>query len=179
MTELSVEEMEAILYEHEIREASQDVEWTMGTVVDDPHYEFPTGQISVDGRDAVAEHYRRALPSGVEQRAASQKRVHGSGPNTLFREATFSFDAADGTRRTGQYVAVIEFDPASKKIVSERQYGDTYFAEFLAPHLGDDYARYPGVSLLNDGLAAVSREQMLEEAEAGRANPGTRSLTSL
>ena len=35
-----------------------------------------------------------------------------------------------------------------------------------------DYLAFEGVSLLNEGLAAVSREEMLAEAEAGRANPG-------
>ena len=59
----------------------------METVVPNPHYEFPTAGWAVDGQEAVREHYRRSLPAGGRSRVASKKRVHGAGPNTLFREA--------------------------------------------------------------------------------------------
>lgn len=169
--DLTPEEMEEILYLHEIREASLDVDATMETVVDNPHYEFPSGQWAADGQEAVREHYRRALPAGVTTDAASAKRVHGVGPNTLFREATFSFTNEKGERRTGQYMTVIEFDPETKKIKSERQYGDTIFHEFLAPHIGPDYGDTPGVTRLNENVEPVSREAMLAEAEAGAKVP--------
>lgn len=165
--DLTLEEMEAILYEHEMAELSKDVDATMETVVDNPHYEFPTGQWAADGQEAVREHYRRSLKDLDKHQAASRRRVHGMGPNTLFREATFSFNNEKGERRTGQYLAVIEFDPDTRKIKSERQYGDTIFHEFLAPHIGPDYGDTPGVTLLNENLSPISQEDTREEAARG------------
>lgn len=166
MTELTLEEMEAILAEHELGELAQDLEATMKTVVPNPLYEFPSAQWSAEGQEAVREHYRRSLPAGAKTMVASKKRVHGAGPNTLFREAWISFDTEDGQRLTGQYVAVIEFDPVLKKIKSERQYGDTIFHVFLAPHVGPDYGDTPGVTRLNATTAPISREDMLVETHA-------------
>lgn len=163
MKELTLEEMEAILAQHEICELAQDIEGTMKTVAPNPYYEFPTSGWRVDGEEGVREHYRRSLFSGGLQNVASRKRVHGVGPNTLFREAWFSFDGEDGERKTGQYLAVIEFDPETKKIVSERQYSDSIFEQFLAPHLGADYGEVEGVTRLNSNTKPVSREEM--EAE--------------
>lgn len=163
MKDLTLEEMEAILAEHEIRELAQDIEATMKTVAPDPYYEFPTSGWRVDGEAGVREHYRRALSAGGLQNVASRKRVHGVGPNTLFREAWFSFDNEKGERMTGQYMAVIEFDPATRKIKSERQYSDSIFEQFLAPHLGADYGDIPGVTRLNSNTKPVSRAEM--EAE--------------
>lgn len=170
MPDLTIQEMEAILAAHEIAEVANDIEATMLTVVDNPHYEFPAAQWAVDGQEAVREHYRRALPAGQTSEVASKKRVHGAGPNTLFREAWISWDDEHGHRRTGQYLAVIEFDPIEKKIVSERQYGDSIFNEiFLGPHVGPDYGDVPGVSRLNENTNAVSRAEMMAEVHAAEA----------
>jgi hypothetical protein len=159
--------MEAILYQHEIRELAQDIEATMDTVAPDPFYEFPSAGWRVDGVAGVREHYRRALPHGGRSNIASKKRVHGVGPNTLFREAWISWDAEDGTRLTGQYMAVLEFDPVTRKIKSERQYSDASLDRFLDPHLGADYGRIPGVTRLNANAKPISREDMLAEAQGG------------
>lgn len=163
MTDLTLEEMEAILAAHEMAEQSWDIDATMETVVSDPYYEFPSAQWRVDGVEGVREHYRRSLPHGDNARIASKKRVHGMGPNTLFREAWISFDMEDGRRVTGQYLAVIEFDPVSKKIKSERQYGDSNFDLFLGPHVGPDYGDTPGVTRLNENTPPISQEEMMAE----------------
>ncbi len=163
MKELTLEEMEAILALHETCELAQDIDATMETVAPNPYYEFPTSGWRVDGEVGVREHYRRSLSAGGLQNVASRKRVHGTGPNTLFREAWFSFDTGDGRRLTGQYLAVIEFDPETMKIKSERQYSDSIFEQFLAPHVGPDYGDVPGVTRLNSNTKPVSREEM--EAE--------------
>jgi hypothetical protein len=163
MKELTLAEMEDILAQHEISELAQDIEATMTTVAPEPYYEFPTSGWRVDGEEGVREHYRRSLSAGGLQNVASRKRVHGVGPNTLFREAWFSFDGEDGERLTGQYLAVIEFDPETRKIKSERQYSDSIFERFLAPHLGADYGETPGVTRLNANTQPVSRAEM--EAE--------------
>ncbi|GHE76116.1 hypothetical protein GCM10017786_01280 [Amycolatopsis deserti] len=167
MADLTLEEMEQILYRHEMAELSKDLDATMATVVANPHYEFPSWGWAADGPEAVREHYRRALADIDRGDPASKMRVHGVGPNTLFREASFSFNREDGERVTGQYLAVIEFDPVEKKVKSERQYGDSVFAEYLAPHCGPDYGEIPGVSRLNSNITPITREDMY--AEAGRA----------
>lgn len=163
MKELTLEEMEAILHEHEIHELAQDIEATMDTVAPDPYYEFPSAGWRVDGEAGVREHYRRALPHGGTANIASKRRVHGVGPNTLFREAWISWDAEDGTRLTGQYMAVLEFDPVTRKIKSERQYSDRSFDRFLDPHMGEDYGEVPGVTRLNENVKPIAREDMLAE----------------
>lgn len=167
MTELTIQEMEEILYRHETCEVSGDIEATMETVVDNPHYEFPSAGWAADGADAVREHYRRSLPSGEKYQIASKKRVHGAGPNTLFREASVSFDTPEGERLTGQYLAVIEFDPETRKIKSERLYSDSVFDKFQNPHLGPDYGETPGVSPLGAMVAPITREDMMNEARGG------------
>lgn len=97
-------------------------------------------------------------------------RVHGAGPNTLFREAFFSFDGPDGERLTAQYLVAIEFDPVERKIKGERQYGDTLFHQYLTPHIGPDYGEIEGVTRLKDRNKPVSREEMMAEVNAGLAN---------
>jgi hypothetical protein len=164
MADLTLEEMEEILYRHEMAELSKDIEATMATVVANPHYEFPSWGWAADGVEAVREHYRRALADIDRGDPASKMRVHGVGPNTLFREASFSFNRENGERVTGQYLTVIEFDPVERKVKSERQYGDSLFAEYLAPHCGPDYGEIPGVSRLNSNIKPITREDMYAEA---------------
>lgn len=62
MADLTLKEMEEILYKHELAEMNSDLDATMDTVVDNPQYEFPTGGWSVESRAGVREHYRRAFP---------------------------------------------------------------------------------------------------------------------
>lgn len=159
MKELTLREMEAILGAHEHAEVAQDIDATMETVAPKPHYEFPISGWNVDGERGVREYYGRLLADGALRNVASRKRVHGAGPNTLFREAWISFDAEDGTRLTGQYMAVIEFDPDTMSIKSERQYGDSIFGLFLPPIVDSD----SGVTHLNSNTKPVTREEM--EAE--------------
>lgn len=171
MAELTLEEMEAILAAHEVAELAQDIDATMETVVPDPFYEFPSAQVRLDGEEAVRDFYGRLLAAGNQGRVASKKRVHGMGPNTLFREAWISFDTESGERVTGQYMAVIEFDPVLRKIKSERQYGDSIFSQlFLDPHVGPEYRDRPGVTRLNENTRPISQEEMMAEIDQALAN---------
>lgn len=169
MKELTLEEMEAILHEHEIHELTQDIEATMDTVAPGPCYEFTSADRRVDGEAGVREHYRLALPHGGTANIASKRRVHGIGPNTLFREAWISWDAEDGTRLTGECLAVLEFDPVTRKIKSDRQYCDRPFYRFLDPHPGEDYGECPGVTRLNENVKPITREERLAK-NAGNAD---------
>lgn len=159
MKELTLQEMEAILGTHETAELAEDIDATMETVAPDPHYEFPIPGWTVDGDEGVRVYYGKLLVDGAKWNVASRKRAHGTGPNTLFREAWISYDDEKGTRRTGQYMAVIEFDPETRTIKSERHYGDAVFGAFLPAIDACD----PGVSRINANTKPVTREEMLGE----------------
>jgi hypothetical protein len=143
--ELTLEQMEAVLYLHEKAERSGDLETIMSTVSGDPHYELVSVGWKVDGWDAVEEMYRRMNITGPNITATSTKRVHALAPNTLIREASVYFDH-DGKRTVGQYAVVLSF--SGGKIAGERMYLDPVFAAGLAHVLGDDFGDVPGVSRL-------------------------------
>ncbi|WP_255426194.1 NADP-dependent oxidoreductase [Pseudonocardia sp. C8] len=146
MTDLTLEEMEALLHKHEEYELNYDFDGTISTLTANPHYELPTLGWKIDGREAVTELYRRMLPGGLKQAMWAEKRVHAVGPNTLAREAFVMFNSPDGRRVTGQYMAVIAYDPVDKLIIGERLYMDSAFAESMARELGPDFGDIPGVS---------------------------------
>ncbi|GAA3551359.1 hypothetical protein GCM10022222_38610 [Amycolatopsis ultiminotia] len=171
ISELSIEEMEELLRQHAICEMTGDVDATMATLTSSPHYEFAAAGLVAEGFDAVREHYRRALGSGSATGVASKRRSHGAGPNTLFREAWVSFDLPGGERVTGQYLAVYEFDPGSKKIKSRRLFTDRVFDQFMDANLGSDFREVPGVVELKAVTSPVSREEMTVEFPAETASP--------
>jgi len=168
MKELSVQEMEEILLEHEIAELEGDIERTMKTVSPNPHYEFPSHGLAADGRGAVREHYNRVL--NLEARTkwdvAAEKRIHMFGKNALVREAWVSFTNPDGERVTGIYLVVMEFDPELKLITSERLYCDTVFAEMMSHDVDAEYARFPGVSPISASAPAIKRHDAYAWAES-------------
>lgn len=146
MTDLTLDEMEALLHKHEEYELNYDFEGTISTLTAFPQYELPTLGWKIEGRDAVVELYRRMLPGGLKQAMWAEKRVHAVAPNTLAREAFVMFNTPDGRRVTGQYMAVIAYDPVEKLIIGERLYMDSSFAEAMALELGEDFGDIPGVS---------------------------------
>src|SRR5262245_41569311 len=62
MQEMTKKEMEAVLLAHEKGELEEDLDATMATLVDNPHYELPTLGFAFDGYDAVREAYSRIMP---------------------------------------------------------------------------------------------------------------------
>lgn len=163
--ELTKKEMEEILLEHELAELEQDVERTMATLVDSPHYELPTLGFAIRGTDAVRETYRRIMRTVVERDIAAEMRVHAVSANTLIREAVVSMNLADGSRVSGTYNVIMSFDPEQRKITGERMYMDTNFAAYMTEQLGDDFDQVPGVTKLAEVLPNIARHDAFAVAE--------------
>lgn len=155
MTDLTKEEMEAILFAHGKSELEFDADGTMTTVVPKPHYEIAVLDLAIDGWDAVYEMYRRLLSGNRGRNIQFQPRTDGVGRNTLFSEAYISFDTSAGKRVTGLYMVVVEFDPELKKVIGERMYTDQIFGQMWAENIGKDFPDLPGVSRIRDGAPIV------------------------
>jgi hypothetical protein len=167
MTDLTRTEMDELLLEHEIAELEYDIPRTMATLVPNPHYEMAFLGLAVDGWDAVQHTYTRLINEAARDRnVQAVARVIAEAANTLIREAHVSFDRADGSRATGSYIVVLEFDPATKKIVGERMYGDTIYAEFMAEVIGAGLENQPGVTKLADSAPMIDRHDAFDAAAA-------------
>lgn len=164
MTELTKQEMEELLLEHEIAELEEDVERTMATLCDDPRYEFPVLGLAVQGTDAVRETYRRIMQNVIDRNVAAEMRTHAVSTNTLVREAVVSFNLSEGKRVTGTYNVVLTFDPDQRKIVGERMYMDQNFAAYMSQQLGPDFKDVPGVTSLYDVLPNIEVHDAFEVA---------------
>jgi hypothetical protein len=140
-------QMEQVLAAHELAEFEMDVDATMATLTDDPVYELPGLGWRISGRDAVAEMYRRLLPSGEKYSIVAERRVQAADSSTLFREAFLYFDSNEG-RTTGGYIVAIAFE--GDKIAGERMYMDSSMAKMMAEVLGSDFGDIPGVSKLTE-----------------------------
>lgn len=165
MKEMSKKEMEAVLLAHEKGELEEDLDATMATLVDNPHYELPALGYAFDGYDAVREAYSRILPGNRDRNVAAKMRVHAISHNTLVREAHVSFTKSNGERVTGGYIVVMSFDPEARLISGERMYMDTNFAEMMSENLGPDFADVPGVTKLADVAPMIERHDAYEVAE--------------
>lgn len=164
MTELSRKQMEAILLTHEIAELESDVEATLATLAENPHYEIAMLGLAVDGIDAVRELYKRILPKG-NQDVAAKARVHAMAKNTLVREAVMSFNNTQGERVTGLYIVVMEFDPETGLISGERMYADPNFGGMMAEQIGEDFVNFPGVSVIGEDWDPIERHDAYDFAE--------------
>ena len=167
MKKLTPEEMADLLLEHEIAELEYDIDRTMATLVPNPHFELCFMGLAVDGWDAVREMYSRMLVRGGEARnLQADARIVMMDNNHIVREALISFDDEDGTRRTGLYNVVVEFDPETKKIKGERMYGDLTYGRFMSKIVGDDLAQIPGVSQISASLAVINVHDAFAAAAA-------------
>lgn len=146
-TTLTLEQMEALLAEHEMAEFNLDLDGTMATLVDNPVYELPALGWHIEGQEAVRETYRRLLVGSDKGNMWADKRVHAVSGNSLCREAYVYIDTPKG-RVTGQYFVTLIFE--GDKILGERMYMDTTFAAAMADILGPDFGDVPGVSRLED-----------------------------
>lgn len=167
MKQLTRYEMEDIMIAHEKAELEYDLDATMETLVPVPHYEVPFLGLMIDGYDAVREIYKRLIKLGAQDRnIQAVARVLAEAPNTLIREAHVSFDTSDGGRVTGLYIVVMEFDPESKKIVGERMYADTTYADFVREFIGDDLLATPGITRIADSAPIIDAHDAFEMAAA-------------
>jgi len=156
--ELSIQEMQQILYAHGMAELEFDVDATMATVVPNPHYEIAHLGLAIDGWDAVLEMYKRLIPGNKGRDLQYRQRVDTASTNTLISEAYVSFNDSKGERVNGFYIVAVEFDPVLKKVVGERMYTDEAFGRLYAENLGADFADVPGVTRLADSVPVIDAQ---------------------
>lgn len=156
MADLTLKEMEEILYAHDMAELTLDLDKTMDTVIANPHYEMVSFGLAVDGADAVREMYSRTLHKMVDSNIAARKRVHAIARNSLTRDAWVSFDTPGGQRVTGIYVNTLSFDPDQKLIAGENTSADPLFHKWLSDALGPDFEELPGVSSLSSSAPIIT-----------------------
>lgn len=167
MTNLTRQEMEELLLEHEVAELEYDLDRTMATLVPTPHFELCFMGLAVDGWDAVREMYKRMLVRGGEARnLQADARVVMIENNHIVREALISFNDDCGKRVTGLYSVIVEFDPETKKIKGERMYGDLTYGQFMSNIIGEDLAQVPGVTKISDSLRVVDVHDAFAAAAA-------------
>lgn len=166
MNELTKQEMEEILLEHEIAELEQDLDRTMATLTPEPHYELASLGWAIDGTEPVRETYKRIMPYVTVRDVAAEKRVHAVAANTLVREAYVSFTTSQGERVTGLYMVVMSFDPDLRLISGERMYMDPVFAGMMAEQLGGDFSALPGVSPIGDSAPIIAKHDAFAVAES-------------
>ncbi|WP_176594352.1 hypothetical protein [Sphingobium sp. EM0848] len=166
MKELTKQEMEAILLEHEKAELEVDIDATMATLVPNPHYEIAFLGLAIDGWEGVHQAYQRILRPAQIRPVAAKRRVHAVARNTLIREAHVTFNTSEGERVTGLYMVVMEFDPELKKIAGERMYADPLFGKMMTEQLGEDFAKIPGVSRIRDSAPVIEEHDAYAAAAA-------------
>lgn len=166
-TTLTLEEMEALLAEHEAAEFNLDIDRTMATLIDVPVFELPGLNLRIEGYDAVAEMHRRLLAGGDARNFWAEKITHAIAENSLVREAYIYFDTADGERKTGRYNVVMEFE--GDKIKGERFFMDATYTEVIREVMGEDFLDVPGVFPL-DQKSPPPLARIVDRAAAHAAN---------
>ncbi|MCV7193100.1 hypothetical protein [Mycolicibacterium brumae] len=147
-TTLTLDQMEELLAAHEEAEFNVDLEGTMATLVDNPVYELPALNYYIEGDEAVRETYRRFLKGGADRNIWAEKRTHAIAPNSLCREAYVYVDLNDGSRVTGRYSVIMDFE--GTKISGERMFMDATFAKACHEIFGEDFIDVPGVEWLSE-----------------------------
>jgi hypothetical protein len=133
-----ISRLQAALYRHGLMELERDLDGTMATVVDNPHYELVNVGWRLDGRAAVREMYRRMYAG--PQPLTTDGRVLGASPNSLCYEVSVRFEPEVVSRD----LTVLTFE--GDLVASEVFYTDPSFTKVMRQALGDDFGDVPGVS---------------------------------
>ena len=143
--ELSQEEMVGLMAEHDAAEATGDVAATMKTVCANPSYEFQPLGYHIRSREAVAEMYRRLLPSQREVvRGAKIKNRWFSRDGYVVE---FEFDIADSSGAPFKSHVMVAFVFEDGLVKAERVFLGPKHAELVKSALGTDFTRLPGISV--------------------------------
>lgn len=134
-----------VIHTHAQAEYDNDVEATMVTVCENPHYELVTLGLALTTKDAVREFYSRTLPAGAERKLSGELRVEVSGPDTVIGEYYIDM-VIGGEAKRSRVLSVIVMEGDLFK--GERLYGDQLFTDLWVKDLGPDFASYPGVVAL-------------------------------
>lgn len=141
MTGITEKQLE-VIHTHAQAELDNDVEATMVTVCENPHYELITLGLALTTKDAVREFYSRTLPGTAKREITGEMRLEVTGPDTMVSEYFIDLVIDGETKRT-RVLSVIVMEGDLFK--GERVYGDQLFTDIWVEDLGPDFADYPGV----------------------------------
>jgi hypothetical protein len=145
MAKMTHEQMIALMATHDAAEARGDIEATMATVSANPCWELhPLGYV-ISTRAAVAEFYRRVLPSVKDIVSALKKKnlwFNDDGYAVEFELAMVDQSAAPFVSRI---ITAFEFENGLLK--AERAFLGTKHAKIMQEALRPDFLRVPGVTL--------------------------------
>jgi hypothetical protein len=141
--QLTHDEMVALMAQHDGAEARADVEGVMKTVCANPAYEFQPMGIHIRSREAVAEMYRRLLPSqgDVVKGAKIANRWFSDDGYAV----EFEFDIVDLDKQPFKSHVVVAFVFEDRLVKSERVFLGPKHAEIVTRALGPDFTKVPGV----------------------------------
>jgi hypothetical protein len=156
MSQPTLEEMKALLLEHEWAERNGDLDGTMATLVAHPVFELHPQGIRVEGYEAVRAMYGKFLPGFKDQFAESKEttervlksNITAVGNSVLCTEGQDKMHRADGTPTRMRMLVNVYFQDG--KLLGERLFSDNDMAELINSALGPDFFNLPGVTTIVD-----------------------------
>lgn len=144
-SKFTVDQLETYLDAHAQAEFALDIDATMATVIENPFYELHPMGYRIEGAEAVAEMYRRMLPSYMANVRRADLRTKLFGDNSITCEYRFAIRQPDGGWLTAYRMGIVEF-AEDGRVLSERDYISTAMADLMTNALGEDFIAVPGVS---------------------------------
>jgi len=161
---LTTQEMLDHFNVHAQAEFLRDIETTMATVSDDPHYEWVSLGMELNGQGAVREFYQRFMDNLIPRMKNGGRRMAAFGDNSIWQESIFDLEDDDGalTKHSSLTIARFQTDPI--KIIGEHSYGSPGFNDFARRALGEDIWDVPGITPLD-----ISKIQLMPVSYIGVA----------
>jgi hypothetical protein len=144
--DLTHDEMLALMAQHDLAEGNGDVDAVMKTVCANPEYEFQPLGYHIRSREAVAEMYRRILPSQKDAVKALQRKTQWFAEDGYAVEFELDMTAADGKPYKSHVITAFVFEEGLVK--AERVFLGPQHAALIKEVLGADFTALPGVSVL-------------------------------
>jgi hypothetical protein len=156
MSQPTLEEMKALLLEHEWAERNGDLDGTMATLVAHPVFEVHPQGLRIEGYEAVREMYGRLLPGSndplsegtAQTERVLQSSITASGNSVLCTEVQHEMHRLDGTTACVRMLVNVYFQDG--KLLGERLFSDNDMAELINSALGPDFFNLPGVTTIVD-----------------------------
>lgn len=143
--QLTHAEMAALMARHDAAEAIGDVAAVMETVCSEPRYEFQPLGYHIRSREAVAEMYRRLLPSQKDVVKGAKIMNRWFSDNGYAVE--YEFNIVDVTGRPLVSHVIVAFDFEDRLVQAERVFLGPEHSETVKRALGSDFVTVPGVTV--------------------------------
>jgi hypothetical protein len=134
---------------HAEAEFLKDIDTTMATVCDDPHYEWVSLGMELNGQAAVREFYLRFMHNLIPRMRNGGRRMIAFGDNAIWQESIFDLEDDDGRLSKHSSLTIARFQVDPIKIAGEHSYGSPGFNAFASKALGDDIFDVPGITRLD------------------------------